>query len=174
MTLSERSYYLAQALAAAKSAGSYGADDVEFTNAIQERMDVAQVQAEVVRGIEGHSEMTYEEKEQELVKLNGDLLGLDEVSPEATEVILLGTGRLTWNSCIKTLLDRSGCTSPSCSSSKRRIHGWMMSARPFGGNCCNRLPGLLYTSPWQNWSSIYCGSTTHPRVHQLVCQLRTS
>ena len=77
MNLGERTYYLAQALASAKSAGTLDAEDVEFTSAVQERMDVSQVQLEVARATEAHPDMDAAEKQAVLAKLNGDLLGLD-------------------------------------------------------------------------------------------------
>jgi hypothetical protein len=80
LNLHERTYYLAQALTNAKSAASVGVDDVEFTTALQERIDVAQVQMEVERAIELHGEMTDEEKSYHIGMLQGDLLGLDTVS----------------------------------------------------------------------------------------------
>lgn len=80
MALHDRSYYLAQALASAKSAASMGADDVDFISNVQERMDVAMVQMEVARAVEGHADMTREEKDQEGRRLSTELLGLDAVS----------------------------------------------------------------------------------------------
>lgn len=80
MSLNDRVYYLAQALTSAKSAASLGAEDVEFTSGLQERIDVAQVQMEVARAVEAHPDMGDEEKGQVLAQLNSDLLGLDEVS----------------------------------------------------------------------------------------------
>ena len=80
MSLTDRVYYLAQSLASAKSAASLGADDVEFISSVQERLDVAQVQQEVGRGIEGHPVMTQVEKDEVSAKLNTNLLRLDEVS----------------------------------------------------------------------------------------------
>ena len=80
MTLNDRAYYLAQALTSAKSAASLGAEDVEFASGLQERIDVVQVQMEVARAVESHSEMEGQEKEHVLSQLNGDLLGLDAVS----------------------------------------------------------------------------------------------
>ncbi|ORX34408.1 Non-repetitive/WGA-negative nucleoporin C-terminal-domain-containing protein [Kockovaella imperatae] len=79
MTLTDRVYYLAQSLTSAKSAASVGADDVEFISSVQERLEVAQVQQEVGRGIEGHPDMTRVEKDEVLAKLNTNLLGLDEL-----------------------------------------------------------------------------------------------
>jgi hypothetical protein len=72
-------YYLAQALTSAKSAASLGSEDVEFTSSLQERIDVAQVQAEVGRAIAGHKEMAGDEKSDSLRQLDSRLLGLDEV-----------------------------------------------------------------------------------------------
>ena len=80
MTLNERAYYLAEALTSAKSAASLGAEDVEFTSGLQERIEVAQVQIEIARAVEGHPDMGIIEKEQVLARLNSDLLGLDAVS----------------------------------------------------------------------------------------------
>jgi nuclear pore complex protein Nup155 len=83
MSLHERTYYLAQALASAKSAASLGLDqdgaDVEFTNGLIERCEVAQVQVEVLRGIQ-NSDIDPKEKAAAIERLNSDLLGLDEVS----------------------------------------------------------------------------------------------
>ena len=79
MTLNDRAYYLAQALTSAKSAASLGAEDVEFTTGLQERIDVAQVQMEVARAVEAHPDLGRDEKQQVLAQLNTDLLGLDEV-----------------------------------------------------------------------------------------------
>lgn len=80
MTLADRTYYLAQSLTSAKSAASLGADDVEFTSSVQERLDVSQVQTEVARAVEGHVDISREEKNDLLGRLNANLLGLDEVS----------------------------------------------------------------------------------------------
>ncbi|OCF37542.1 nuclear pore complex protein Nup155 [Kwoniella heveanensis BCC8398] len=79
MVLHDRLYYLAQALTSAKSAASLGSEDVEFTSRLQEQIDVAQVQMEVCRAVEVHPEMTGEEKNDVLAKLNTDLLQLDEL-----------------------------------------------------------------------------------------------
>lgn len=79
MTLQERVYYLAQALTNAKSAASLGSEDVEFTTGLQERIDVAHVQLEVVRAVEGHPEMSPSEKASPLAELNADLLSLDDL-----------------------------------------------------------------------------------------------
>lgn len=79
MSLEERVYYLAQALTNAKSAVSLGSDDVEFATGLQERIDVAQVQLEIVRSVEGHPEMTAAEKAEPLLQLNAELLGLDDL-----------------------------------------------------------------------------------------------
>lgn len=79
MPLADRGYYLAQALTSAKSASSLGADDVELVNNLQERMEVASVQMEVMRGIEVHSEMSRQEKEEMLHRLNSGLVNLDDV-----------------------------------------------------------------------------------------------
>ncbi|KLT44819.1 nucleoporin-domain-containing protein [Cutaneotrichosporon oleaginosum] len=79
MSLQDRVYYLAQALTNAKSAASLGAEDVEFTTGLQERLDVAHVQLEVVRAVEGHPDMTPSEKADYLVSLNADLLSLDDL-----------------------------------------------------------------------------------------------
>lgn len=79
MTLQERVYYLAQALTNAKSAASLGSEDVEFTTGLQERIDVAHVQLEVVRAVEGHPEMSPAEKAGPLEALNADLLSLDDL-----------------------------------------------------------------------------------------------
>jgi nuclear pore complex protein Nup155 len=80
MTLNDRVYYLAQSLTSAKSAANIGAEDVDFTSNLQERMDVASVQMEVAKGIEVHVELTAEEKGAAMGKLNEELMGLDEVS----------------------------------------------------------------------------------------------
>ena len=93
MALSDRIYYLAQSLTSAKSAASLGVDDVEFTSMMQERMDVAQVQMEVARGIEAQVEMTREEKDEQLTKLNGDLLDMDQVGVRSGS----GIGSGDWN-----------------------------------------------------------------------------
>ncbi|WVF70035.1 hypothetical protein IAT40_004822 [Kwoniella sp. CBS 6097] len=79
MVLHDRLYYLAQALTSAKSAASLGSEDVEFTSRLQEQIDVAQVQMEVCRAVEVHPEMTGEEKNDVLARLNTDLLQLDEL-----------------------------------------------------------------------------------------------
>ncbi|WRT64996.1 uncharacterized protein IL334_001937 [Kwoniella shivajii] len=79
MVLHDRSYYLAQALTSAKSAASLGSEDVEFTSRLQEQIDVAQVQMEVARGVETHPDMTADDKNEVLAKLNTDLLQLDEL-----------------------------------------------------------------------------------------------
>jgi len=79
MSLSERVYYLAQALTNAKSAASVGSEDVEFTTGLQERIDVAQVQLEIVRAVEGHPDMSESEKVEPLEQLNSELLGLDDL-----------------------------------------------------------------------------------------------
>jgi hypothetical protein len=80
MTLNDRMYYLAQSLASAKSAASVGAEDVEFTSSLQERIDVASVQMEVERAIENHESMSGEEKKEAMGQIDNDLIGLDEVS----------------------------------------------------------------------------------------------
>ncbi|WOO79208.1 putative nucleoporin [Vanrija pseudolonga] len=77
--LQERVYYLAQALANAKSAMSIGSEDVEFTTALQERIDVAQVQLEVVGAVEGHLDMDRGEKNSVLEHLNSELMTLDDL-----------------------------------------------------------------------------------------------
>jgi glutamine synthetase type III len=77
ITLSDRTYYLAQSLASAKSAVSVGADDVEFVQRIQDSMDVAVIQGEVlhaVRRVDG-----LDEKEKIHRELDGVLLDLDQV-----------------------------------------------------------------------------------------------
>ncbi|KAK4686014.1 hypothetical protein P7C73_g4121, partial [Tremellales sp. Uapishka_1] len=79
MNLHDRVYYLAQALTNAKSAAGLGSEDVEFTNGLQERIDVAQVQMEIARAIENHLEMTDQEKSEQLGSLDGRLLGLDDL-----------------------------------------------------------------------------------------------
>lgn len=79
MSLNDRMYYLAQALTSAKSAATFGAEDVEFTSSLQERIDVASVQAEVERAIEMHGEMGEDEKKEALGRIDGELVGLDEV-----------------------------------------------------------------------------------------------
>ncbi|WVQ84070.1 hypothetical protein IAT38_006215 [Cryptococcus sp. DSM 104549] len=79
LTLHERLYYLAQALTSAKSAASLGSDDVDFTSRLQEQIDVAQVQMEVLIAVENHPEMTYEEKTHQIAGLNGELLQLDDL-----------------------------------------------------------------------------------------------
>jgi nuclear pore complex protein Nup155 len=79
MSLQERVYYLAQALTNAKSAASLGAEDVEFTTGLQERIDVAHVQLEVVRAVEGHADMGPGEKADTLASLNEDLMSLDDL-----------------------------------------------------------------------------------------------
>lgn len=79
MTLQERVYYLAQALTNAKSAASLGSEDVEFTTGLQERIDVAHVQLEVVRAVDGHPDMSPAEKAGQLAALNADLLSLDDL-----------------------------------------------------------------------------------------------
>ncbi|TYJ54289.1 hypothetical protein B9479_005048 [Cryptococcus floricola] len=79
MTLHDRLYYLAQALTSAKSAASLGYEDVEFTSRLQEQIDVAQVQTEVLRSVETHPEMSSEEKHDVLAVLNEGLLQLDEL-----------------------------------------------------------------------------------------------
>ncbi|WWC87143.1 uncharacterized protein L201_002029 [Kwoniella dendrophila CBS 6074] len=79
MVLHDRLYYLAQALTSAKSAASIGSEDVEFTSRLQEQIDVAQVQSEVARGVETHPDMSADEKNGVLSKLNTDLLQLDEL-----------------------------------------------------------------------------------------------
>lgn len=80
LPLNDRAYYLAQSLTSAKSASSVGSDDVEFVSSLQERIDVAQVQMEVARAIESHSDLTREEKAEALGRLDRELIGLDEVS----------------------------------------------------------------------------------------------
>ncbi|BEJ12146.1 hypothetical protein CspHIS471_0206060 [Cutaneotrichosporon sp. HIS471] len=79
MSLQDRVYYLAQAVTNAKSAASLGADDVEFTTGLQERIDVAHVQLEVVRAVEGHDDMSPAERGDALAALNEDLLSLDDL-----------------------------------------------------------------------------------------------
>lgn len=79
MGLNERVYYLAQAVTNAKSAASLGSEDVEFTTGLQERIDVAQVQLEVVRAVESHTDMSPAEKIAPLDALNAELLGLDDL-----------------------------------------------------------------------------------------------
>lgn len=81
MQLPDRVYYLAQALTSAKSAASLGAEDVDFMSNLQERMDVANVQMEVLRALDGVSadEVGQKEKESAVTGLSSDLLGLDEV-----------------------------------------------------------------------------------------------
>lgn len=79
MTLEERVYYLAQALTNAKSGVSVGSEDVEFTTGLQEHMDVAQVQLEVVHAVQSHPEMSPVEKVEPLEQLNGELLTLDDL-----------------------------------------------------------------------------------------------
>nr|XP_019008734.1 nuclear pore complex protein Nup155 [Kwoniella pini CBS 10737]OCF47515.1 nuclear pore complex protein Nup155 [Kwoniella pini CBS 10737] len=79
MVLHDRLYYLAQALTSAKSAASFGSEDVEFTSRLQEQIDVAQVQMEVARGVETHPDMSADDKNETLSRLNTDLLQLDEL-----------------------------------------------------------------------------------------------
>lgn len=79
LSLEERVYYLAQALTNAQSAACVGSEDVEFLTALQERVDVAQVQLEVVRSIEAHRGMTEAEKQGPLDALDAGLLTLDEL-----------------------------------------------------------------------------------------------
>ena len=79
MPLADRGYYLAQALTSAKSAASLGAEDVELVSNLQERMEVASVQMEVMRGIEAHPEMSKQEKDEMLHRLNTGLVNLDDV-----------------------------------------------------------------------------------------------
>lgn len=79
LVLQERTYYLAQALTSAKSAALIGSEDVDFISGLQERLEVAAVQNEVGRGLEV-AEMPEDEKRRELKRLNGSLLGLNEVS----------------------------------------------------------------------------------------------
>ncbi|WVQ69011.1 uncharacterized protein L199_007223 [Kwoniella botswanensis] len=79
MVLHDRLYYIAQALTSAKSAASLGSEDVEFTSRLQEQIDVAQVQMEVARAVETHPDMSADEKNDVLAKLNTDLLQLDEL-----------------------------------------------------------------------------------------------
>nr|XP_018265732.1 nuclear pore complex protein Nup155 [Kwoniella dejecticola CBS 10117]OBR87890.1 nuclear pore complex protein Nup155 [Kwoniella dejecticola CBS 10117] len=79
MVLHDRLYYLAQALTSAKSAASLGSEDVEFSSRLQEQIDVAQVQMEVARGVETHPDMSADEKNETLSRLNTDLLQLDEL-----------------------------------------------------------------------------------------------
>lgn len=135
MPLNDRMYYLAQALTSAKSAASLGVEDVEFTSSLQERIDVAQVQSEVGRGIASHKEMTPTEKNDSLLQLDSRLLGLDDVGRPAL-CGMSGRAMLTVNfSCIKTTLDHSDCTNRSCLSSKRPIRALKMSAKQSGDSC---------------------------------------
>lgn len=108
--LQQRSYYLAQALASAKSAGNLDADDVDFVNTIQESMDVSNVQLEVARAIETHVDLSQDEKADILGKLNSSLLGLDEVC----RVVSWGSPRAHAVSCSKTLHDLIDCLNKSC------------------------------------------------------------
>ncbi len=114
MTLNDRVYYLAQALTSAKSAASLGAENVEFTSGLQERMDVAQVQMEVVRAVESHPDMGGEEKGLLLANLNSDLLGLDEVGLGFR--FEKGCSTDEDRSYTRTMLDPTGYTRRSCSS----------------------------------------------------------
>lgn len=97
MTLNDRVYYLAQSLASAKSAANLGAEDVDFTSNLQERLDVANVQMEVARAVEVHQDMSPEDKATALGQLNQELLGLDEVSAAGLgstyQVFHLSSGR---------------------------------------------------------------------------------
>jgi nuclear pore complex protein Nup155 len=80
LELEQRSFYLAQALTSARSAERITAEDVDFVNTVQERMDVSQVQLEVVRAIREHVNMTEEEKAEVLANLVTRLVPLDSVS----------------------------------------------------------------------------------------------
>lgn len=81
MSLNERTFYLAQALAAAKSASTHtGESDIEFTSGLVERCEVAQVQMEVLRTLEREVGVSEEEKKGVVWRLNRELLELDEVS----------------------------------------------------------------------------------------------
>ena len=77
--LEDRVYYLAQALTNAQSAACVGTEDVEFLTSLQERVDVAQVQLEVVRAIVAHTGMDDAEKVAPLEALNSALLTLDDL-----------------------------------------------------------------------------------------------
>jgi nuclear pore complex protein Nup155 len=79
ISLSERVYYLAQALTNTKSAASVGAEDVEFMTTLQERIDIAQVQLEIVRAVEAHPDMSDADKAEPLQQLEAELLTLDDM-----------------------------------------------------------------------------------------------
>ena len=78
--LQQRSYYLAQALTSAKSAGDLHADDVDFVTGLQEQLDVCYVQLQVAHAIEVHADIEPEIKYPALGELNKQILTLDRVS----------------------------------------------------------------------------------------------
>jgi hypothetical protein len=80
LLLAERTYYLAQSLASAKSASSVGADDVEFIQRIQDGMDVALIQGEVLTSVRTLDGLGGDEKDGFVKRLDGVLLDLDQVS----------------------------------------------------------------------------------------------
>jgi hypothetical protein len=80
MTLDERSFYLAQALASASSATNLGAEDVQFKSQLHDLVEVVQVQHEVLRAIATHGDLTEEDKGRAMGALNGSMLDLEEVS----------------------------------------------------------------------------------------------
>ena len=110
LELEQRAFYLAQALTSARSADRISAEDVDFVNTVQERMDVSHVQLEVLRAIREHPDMSQEEKQEVLGGLNTRLVPLDSVGHFTYFFSKLNT------SCSKTLHDRSDCLSKSCSS----------------------------------------------------------
>ena len=77
--LQQRSYYLAQALTAAKSAGDLHADDVDFVTGLQEQLDVCYVQLQVAHAIEVHGDIDPETRHAALGELNKQILTLDRV-----------------------------------------------------------------------------------------------
>nr|ODO01102.1 hypothetical protein L204_01827 [Cryptococcus depauperatus CBS 7855] len=79
MALHDRLYYLAQALTCAQSASSLGSDNLDYTPRLQEQMDVAQLQMEIIHAIEARSEISTKDKSEILETLDNWLLPLDEL-----------------------------------------------------------------------------------------------
>lgn len=80
MSLDDRSFYLAQALASASSATNLSAEDVQFKSQIQDLVEVVQVQHEILRAIETHNDLSVDEQNAAARELNSRMLDLEEVS----------------------------------------------------------------------------------------------
>ncbi|CED85089.1 Nuclear pore complex, Nup155 component (D Nup154, sc Nup157/Nup170) [Phaffia rhodozyma] len=79
LPLPQRLEYLTLAVANAKSSGSSASVSVEFVNDLEEKMEVAQVQIEVLRAIMAHQDINESLKVELTNELNSSLLTISEL-----------------------------------------------------------------------------------------------